>query len=199
MNQHSDTLELSLQLLRQPSVTPFDHDCQKIMADRLEKAGFKTLALNEFNADACATLRKNRPNWNVIEGDIHKVNFKNFEGKIDLLSGGFPCQAFSHSGKRLGFEDTRGTLFFEFARCVKEFQPKVFIYENVKGLLSHDHGKTFETVFREHGTLKAMFRLLNPRLESLRISRYLVIVRTSFIIDLHLIKVYKTIIKESAQ
>ena len=59
--------------------------------------------------------------------------------------------------------------------------------------------KTFETVFREHGTLKAMFRLLNPRLESLRISRYWVIAGTSFIIDLHLIKVYKTIIKELAQ
>lgn len=112
----------------------------------LEKAGFKTLALNEFDKNACQTLRNNRPNWNVIEGDIHKVNFKNFEGKIDLLSGGFPCQAFSHSGKRLGFEDTRGTLFYEFARAIKEIKPTCFLAENVKGLLSHDNGNTIKTI-----------------------------------------------------
>lgn len=112
----------------------------------LEKAGFKTLALNEFDKNACQTLRNNRPNWNVIEGDIHKVNFKSFEGKIDLLSGGFPCQAFSHSGKRLGFEDTRGTLFYEFARAIKEIKPTCFLAENVKGLLSHDNGNTIKTI-----------------------------------------------------
>lgn len=61
---------------------------------------------------------------------------------IDLLVGGSPCQAFSMVGKRLGFEDTRGTLFYEFARIINECKPKVFIYENVKGLLSHDNGRT---------------------------------------------------------
>lgn len=112
----------------------------------LEKAGFKTLALNEFDKNACQTLRHNRPDWNVIEGDIHDINFKGFEGKIDLLSGGFPCQAFSHSGKRLGFEDTRGTLFYEFARAIKEIEPTCFLAENVKGLLSHDNGNTIKTI-----------------------------------------------------
>jgi DNA (cytosine-5)-methyltransferase 1 len=74
--------------------------------------------------------------------------------KIDLLLGGSPCQSFSVIGKRGGFEDTRGTLFFEYARIIKEAQPKVFIYENVLGMLTHDKGKTWETiqnVFNELG------------------------------------------------
>lgn len=112
----------------------------------LEKAGFNNIALNEFDKNACKTLRKNRPQWNVIEGDIHKIDFNIYKNKIDLLSGGFPCQAFSHSGKRLGFDDTRGTLFHEFARAIKEVQPMCFVAENVKGLLSHDNGKTLEVI-----------------------------------------------------
>lgn len=112
----------------------------------LEKAGFTTLALNEFDKNACKTLRKNRPFWNVLEGDIHNIDFNSYKDKIDLLSGGFPCQAFSHSGKRLGLEDTRGTLFYEFARAIKEIQPLCFIAENVKGLLSHDSGNTLEVI-----------------------------------------------------
>jgi DNA (cytosine-5)-methyltransferase 1 len=111
----------------------------------LEKAGFQAIALNEFDKDACNTLRINRPEWNVIQDDIRKVDFSEFAG-IDLLAGGFPCQAFSYAGDKLGFEDIRGTLFFEFARAIKEVQPKVFIGENVRGLLSHDDGKTLSTI-----------------------------------------------------
>ena len=130
----------------------------------LEKAGFSTLALNEYDKNACTTLRKNRPNWNVLEGDIHKIDFKQYENKIDLLSGGFPCQAFSHSGKRLGFEDTRGTLFHEFARGIKEIKPLCFLAENVKGLLTHDNGNTLKTiidVFSELGYFVFLPQLLN--------------------------------------
>lgn len=112
----------------------------------MEKAGFKHIFLNEFDHNACETLRKNRPEWNVIEADIHEVDFTPFKGKIDFLSGGFPCQAFSYAGKRLGFEETRGTLFFELARAVKEIQPKVFLGENVRGLFEHDHGRTLQTI-----------------------------------------------------
>lgn len=78
--------------------------------------------------------------------DVRDVNGKKYKGKIDLLVGGSPCQSFSMVGKRKGFKDTRGTLFYEFARIVKESQPKVFIFENVKGLISHDKGNTFETI-----------------------------------------------------
>lgn len=112
----------------------------------MHKAGFKHLLLNEFDKDACATLQKNMPDWNVVQGDIHDIDFTRYYGKVDLLTGGFPCQAFSYAGKRLGFEETRGTLFFELARAVKEIQPKVFMAENVKGLLEHDNGRTIETI-----------------------------------------------------
>ncbi|AUC60245.1 DNA (cytosine-5)-methyltransferase 1 Dcm5 [Cyanobacterium sp. HL-69] len=113
----------------------------------LEKAGFDTIALNEIYKDSCNTLRHNRPHWNVIEGDISKVNFLNYsQYNIDLLSGGFPCQAFSYAGNKLGFEDTRGTLFFEFARAIKELQPKIFVGENVRGLLNHEQGKTLNAI-----------------------------------------------------
>lgn len=112
----------------------------------LEEAGLYGIAFVESNHDACETLRKNRPGWNVIEDDIHNVDFKPFNGKVDVVSGGAPCQAFSYAGKRRGFEDTRGTLFCQFARCVAEVNPKMFLFENVRGLLSHDHGRTFATI-----------------------------------------------------
>lgn len=112
----------------------------------MEKAGFHHAFLNEFDHSACDTLRFNRPDWNVIEGDIHDIDFTPFRDKIDFLSGGFPCQAFSYAGKRLGFEETRGTLFFELARAVKEIQPKVFMGENVRGLFEHDNGRTLQTI-----------------------------------------------------
>ena len=112
----------------------------------LEKAGFQSLLLNEIDRDACKTLKKNRVNWNVKNCDIKEYDFTKFKGEVDLLTGGFPCQAFSYAGKKLGFNDTRGTLFYEFARAVKETNPKVILAENVKGLVSHDSGKTLETI-----------------------------------------------------
>lgn len=112
----------------------------------MHKAGFKHLLLNEFDKDACTTLKHNMPQWNVVHGDIHEIDFTAYRDKVDLLTGGFPCQAFSYAGKRLGFEETRGTLFFELARAVKEVRPKVFMAENVKGLLEHDNGRTLATI-----------------------------------------------------
>ncbi|MCM1517422.1 MAG: DNA (cytosine-5-)-methyltransferase [Pseudoflavonifractor sp.] len=112
----------------------------------MEKAGFSHLLLNEYDHSACETLRYNRPRWNVVEGDIHDIDFTPFSSMVDFLSGGFPCQAFSYAGKRLGFEETRGTLFFELARAVKEMRPKVFMGENVRGLLEHDGGRTMQTI-----------------------------------------------------
>lgn len=112
----------------------------------MEKAGFHHVLLNEFDHSACETLRQNRSEWNIVEGDIHDVDFTPYRDKVDFLSGGFPCQAFSYAGKRLGFEETRGTLFFELARAVKEIRPKVFMGENVRGLVEHDKGRTLQTI-----------------------------------------------------
>lgn len=112
----------------------------------LEQAGINTLEHVEFDKACCETLRMNRPQWNVVCDDIHNVDFAEFEGKVDIVTGGFPCQAFSYAGKKLGFEDTRGTLFHEFARCVKQVKPKMFLAENVRGLVSHDEGRTLATI-----------------------------------------------------
>lgn len=109
-------------------------------------AGFKHVLLNEFDHNACETLRKNKPKWNVVEGDIHDIDFTSFRDKVDLLTGGFPCQAFSYAGKGGGFNDARGTLFFELARAAKEINPKVIMCENVKGLTTHDNGNTFRVI-----------------------------------------------------
>ena len=114
------------------------------LAVGLEKAGLKCVALNEIDKHACETLRKNRPNWKVLEGDIKNFNFAEYHNQVDVVTGGFPCQAFSYAGKRLGLEDARGTLFYEFARVVKEVNPPICIGENVKGLLNHDNGKTLQ-------------------------------------------------------
>jgi DNA (cytosine-5)-methyltransferase 1 len=128
----------------------------------MEKAGLHCVLLNEINRDACATLRKNRPRWNVIEGDVATLDFSALLGKVDVLTGGFPCQAFSYAGKKLGFEDARGTMFYEFARAVKEVQPLICVGENVRGLLSHDGGRTIQgmvSILDELG-----YEVLPPRL-----------------------------------
>jgi len=114
------------------------------LAIGLEKAGLKCVALNEIDKWACQTLRNNRPNWNVLEGDIKDFDFSRFKNSVDVVTGGFPCQAFSYAGKKLGLNDARGTLFYEFARAVQEVNPAICIGENVRGLLSHENGKTLQ-------------------------------------------------------
>ncbi len=131
------------------------------MALGMEKAGFTHLLLNDVDRYATATLKKNRPSWHVICGDIAEIDFTPYQDKVDLLTGGFPCQAFSYAGKKRGLEDTRGTLFYEFARALDEIKPKIFLAENVRGLLSHDKGRTLQTiveVFRSMG-----YKVLEPK------------------------------------
>lgn len=114
------------------------------LAVGMEKSGLKCVALNEIDKWACQTLRNNRPKWNVLEGDIKSYDFSNYCDQVDIVTGGFPCQAFSYAGKKLGLNDARGTLFYEFARVVKEVNPPICIGENVRGLLSHDNGNTLQ-------------------------------------------------------
>lgn len=119
----------------------------------IENAGFETIGLIEFDKDASDSLKYNRPNWRVINDDIANIScldlleyFGLEEGELDLLSGGAPCQSFSYAGKRLGLEDARGTLFYHYAKFLEQLQPKMFLFENVKGLLTHDGGKTYKTI-----------------------------------------------------
>ncbi|MBL4586150.1 MAG: DNA (cytosine-5-)-methyltransferase [Flavobacteriales bacterium] len=109
-----------------------------------------------------ANYKIEEENW---YDDVQDIKGKKYKGKVDLLVGGSPCQSFSMIGKRKGFADTRGTLFYDFARVVKESQPKVFIFENVKGLINHDKGNTFETIkatFDELG-YKCFSQVLNSK------------------------------------
>lgn len=119
----------------------------------LEQAGFKHLACIDNYKEAADTMRVNRPNWNVMCEDVADTasrdlekEFKIKKGGLDLLSGGAPCQSFSYAGKRLGLEDVRGTMFYHYATFLHKLQPKMFLFENVKGLLNHDGGKTYETI-----------------------------------------------------
>jgi DNA (cytosine-5)-methyltransferase 1 len=131
------------------------------LAIGLEEAGIRCLALNEIDHWAAETLRKNRPDWNVIEDDIKNVSFKKHKYKVDIVTGGFPCQAFSYAGKKLGLNDARGTLFYEFARIVQETRPLICVGENVRGLLNHEEGRTIEgmkSILNEIG-----YHVLPPR------------------------------------
>ncbi|MEG0830253.1 MAG: DNA (cytosine-5-)-methyltransferase [Anaerovoracaceae bacterium] len=127
----------------------------------IEKAGFETIGLIEIDKAASETLRRNRPNWRVINEDVEKISLLDLEdyfnikkGELDLLSGGAPCQSFSYAGKRLGLQDARGTLFYHYAIFLQKLQPKMFLFENVRGLLTHDNGKTINNmldIFKEQG------------------------------------------------
>lgn len=124
-----------------------------------------------FAGDIDANCKKSYfANYDIKEEqwhtDIHEFDATPYKGKADLFVGGAPCQAFSIVGEQLGFEDTRGTLFREFARVVKECQPKVFIFENVQGLFKHDKGRTWEVIyntFRDYCGYDVHYQLLNAR------------------------------------
>ncbi|HBF2106660.1 TPA: DNA (cytosine-5-)-methyltransferase [Clostridioides difficile] len=159
-NKSNEQVDISNVLAKRP------YTCVELFAGAgglalgLEKAGFKEVGLVELDKYACDTLKLNRPGWNVIQGDVVKIaengikNYIDNNIEIDLLSGGYPCQAFSYAGKKLGLEDVRGTLFYSYAKILEELKPKVFLAENVRGLVSHDDGKTLKTmvdVFSEIG------------------------------------------------
>lgn len=134
-----------------------------------KRLGIKTQIV--FAGDIDANCKKSYfANYDIKEeqwhSDIHNLDAKPYNGKVDLFVGGAPCQAFSIVGEQRGFEDTRGTLFREFARIVKECQPKVFIFENVQGLFKHDQGRTWEVIyhtFKDYCGYDIHFQLLNAR------------------------------------
>jgi DNA (cytosine-5)-methyltransferase 1 len=111
-----------------------------------EKAGFEIAWANEIDKDACITYSYNFKH-KLYQEDIHNIKGKNLDN-IDVLTAGFPCQAFSLAGHRKGFQDDRGNLFFEIMRLVSELdnKPQVLFLENVKNLKTHDNGRTFSKI-----------------------------------------------------
>lgn len=109
-----------------------------------DNAGIDHTLLTDWDKDSTDTLKFNKPNWNVVRDDVRNIDFSKKDA--DIVEGGFPCQSFSFAGKKLGFSDIRGTMFFEFARCLKEVQPKIAMGENVRGLLAHEDGRTLKTI-----------------------------------------------------
>lgn len=114
-----------------------------------EKSGFQVSWANEYDKYSCQTYRENFKH-KLIEDDIHNLNGKSLE-PVDVLTGGFPCQAFSIAGHRKGFDDKRGNLFFQIMRLVDEMdsKPNVLFLENVKNFKGHDNGNTFKVVSEE--------------------------------------------------
>ena len=111
----------------------------------MQNLGGKCVFTSEWDKEAKKTYMMNF--GEVPFGDITKQHIKNYiPEEFDILCAGFPCQAFSIAGKKGGFDDTRGTLFFDVAEIIKKHKPKAIFLENVKGLKSHDKGKTFETI-----------------------------------------------------
>ncbi|MBN4933691.1 DNA (cytosine-5-)-methyltransferase [Staphylococcus sp. EG-SA-6] len=118
----------------------------------LEKHGHECVAFAEIDKFAKQSYKAIYDTENEEElDDITSVtdeHFRLYRGQVDIITGGFPCQAFSIAGNRRGFEDTRGTIFFHIARAIKEIQPSYVLLENVKGLLSHDKGRTYGTIIQ---------------------------------------------------
>ena len=129
----------------------------------LEYSGFEHECLVEIDANACSTLRLNRPQWNIIQGDLHRFSAKKFLG-IDLLAGGVPCPPFSKAGKQLGSSDERD-LFPEAIRLVSECDPSAVMLENVKGLLDSVFDSYRLKIINDLKKLgyHAEWRLLNAR------------------------------------
>ncbi len=109
------------------------------------------------------TYLANYPDVRDFHLDIRFLDGRDYEGEINLLVGGSPCQAFSTVGAQAGLDDTRGTLFYEFARIVRETKPRAFIFENVKGLTTHDEGRTWETI-KHIFTAVLNYRITEPQL-----------------------------------
>jgi len=112
----------------------------------LIEAGFTPILLNDNNSDCCKTLKYNHPNANIICKSIDKIDYSEYTNKIDLLTGGIPCQSFSQAGLRKGLDDSRGDLMMKFIEILNIIKPKIFMIENVKGLLTHNKGKTIKII-----------------------------------------------------
>lgn len=121
--------------------------------------GFKPIFLNDINKDCCNTLKENHPNIKIINDSMNNIKWEEYE--CDILMGGIPCQSFSTIGKRKGLQDKRGTLMLDFISIILRVNPKIFIIENVKGLLTHDKGNTLKTILKKIKGYNIKHKILN--------------------------------------
>lgn len=136
------------------------------MSSGLILAGFIPLLLNDCDKDACETLRLNHPRVDIRQCPLQELNLTSYRDTVDLLVGGIPCQSFSYAGKGKGLDDERGTLFFPFMTRVSECLPKMFLIENVKGIVSNKNGTTFQTLLtllKMNGRYDVTFTILNAK------------------------------------
>jgi DNA (cytosine-5)-methyltransferase 1 len=127
-------------------------------------AGFQPLLINEIEKTFCETLKKNHKGANIVHGSMLDLDLKPYKGKVDVLQGGVPCQAFSQAGERKGLEDPRGALIVHFNTLINDCEPKVFVVENVKGLTTHNNGETLKGViemFKNDGKYQVQYKVLN--------------------------------------
>ena len=114
----------------------------------LENAGLQSKLVVDIDKDCINTIKLNRPKWDARCMSVAELDLKLHAKKIDVMAGGFPCQAFSYAGMKRGFEDARGTLFYEYARLIDQVKPRIVLGENVRGLSNHDDGKTLSVMIR---------------------------------------------------
>ena len=116
------------------------------LSSGLIKSGFTPILLNDNNNDCCKTLKHNHPDAHIVCSSMDKIDYSQYVNKVDLLTGGMPCQSFSQAGLRKGLDDPRGDLMIKFIEILNLIKPKIFMIENVKGLLTHDDGKTIKKI-----------------------------------------------------
>lgn len=130
----------------------------------LIKSGFSPLVLNDNNVDCCKTLELNHQNVDIFCGDMINMDLSKYVGQVDLFTGGVPCQSFSQSGLRKGLNDSRGELMIHFIDMIFVLKPKIFMIENVKGLVSHDNGNTIQKIISslcENNLYEVQYKILN--------------------------------------
>lgn len=142
---HTMTKSVSSQPLKKYSIDAFFAGVGGIELGFEQTGEFRVAYANEFDKNARKTYSENNPNVNLDGRDIHEVKSSELPDS-DVIMGGFPCQAFSVAGYRKGFEDDRGDLFFELLDIIKDKNPRVVFIENVKNLVTHDHGNTFKVI-----------------------------------------------------
>jgi DNA (cytosine-5)-methyltransferase 1 len=134
------------------------------LSSGLIKSGFIPLLLNDNNKDCCETLKQNHGDINIICSAMEKLDLTEYIGKVDVLTGGIPCQSWSQSGLRKGLDDPRGELMLKFVDMLHIIKPKIFMIENVKGLITHNSGESIKKItalLNKENLYNIEYKLLN--------------------------------------